>query len=174
MAVTALEQAGFIVIECADATDIVAVCEQRRPDIALLDVMMPGVDGFSACQALRSTPAGKHLPVLMMTGLEDIDSVVKAYDAGATDFINKPLNYTLLSYRLRYMLRSKRTGDELRASRSLLEEAQRVAGLAYWGERGERPLPAPLRGHGGDARARPQRPAGQLRSAARSRGRRGP
>ncbi len=132
MAVTALEGAGYTVVEAADAADVVGLCEAHRPDIILLDVMMPGVDGFTACARLRESQAGRYVPVLMMTGLEDIDSVVKAYEAGATDFINKPLNYTLLSYRLQYMLRSKRNSDDLRASRSLLVEAQHAARLGYW------------------------------------------
>ncbi|MCP4407637.1 MAG: response regulator, partial [Gammaproteobacteria bacterium] len=68
----------------------------------LLDVMMPEMDGFTMCAELRKLADGKHVPVLMMTGLDDVDSVNHAYAAGATDFIPKPVNYTLLVHRVRY------------------------------------------------------------------------
>ena len=67
-----------------------------RPDIVLLDVMMPDTDGFTVCEQLRALPQGEHVPILMVTGNQDVESVRRAYQAGATDFAAKPLNYELL------------------------------------------------------------------------------
>src|SRR5687768_7783226 len=70
-----LEQAGFRVEEAVDGNAGVAAFERLRPDIVLLDVMMPVLDGFRACAALRKLEGGDHIPVLMMTGLDDSDSI---------------------------------------------------------------------------------------------------
>ena len=67
----ALENAGFAVCEAADGADLVDAFHAERPDIVLLDVMMPRLDGFDACALLRQEPAAEHVPVLMMTGLDD-------------------------------------------------------------------------------------------------------
>ena len=77
-------------------------------------------------------PHGQYIPVLMMTGLDDVTSIQHAYQVGATDFVTKPLNFTLLEFRLRYMLRAKVMGDELRQSEALLASAQRLAHLGHF------------------------------------------
>jgi PAS domain-containing protein len=77
-------------------------------------------------------PKGQHIPVLMMTGLEDAASIQHAYQVGATDFITKPINFGLLEFRLEYMLRAKVTSDELRQSEALLYSAQRLANLGHF------------------------------------------
>ena len=128
----ALEQAGFAVIEAEDGRHGVAAYREHRPDVVLLDVMMPFLDGFAACMELRGLPEAEHLPILMMTGLEDDDSVNRAYDAGATDFITKPINYALLGHRVRYMLRASQTTNQLVRSERRLATAQRIARLGYW------------------------------------------
>ena len=68
----------------------------------------------------------------MVTGLDDVESIQKAYEAGATDFVTKPINFFLLPYRVRYMMRSARTADDLRASQIKLGKAQRIAKLGHW------------------------------------------
>ena len=93
---------------------------------------MPEMDGFAVCTEIRKLPGGKHTPVLMMTGLDDVDSIDRAYDAGATDFVTKPINYSLLAYRVRYMLRAKSTSDQLRESETRLATAQRIAKIGHW------------------------------------------
>jgi diguanylate cyclase (GGDEF)-like protein/PAS domain S-box-containing protein len=128
----ALEEAGFEVEEAEDGRQALALVAQRAPDIVLMDVMMPEMDGYSACAALRATPQGQHTPVLMMTGLDDIDSIHRAYQVGATDFITKPLNYVVLGHRVRYMYRARQSMDELRDSQKRLANAQRIARLGYW------------------------------------------
>ncbi|MGE0384642.1 MAG: putative bifunctional diguanylate cyclase/phosphodiesterase [Gammaproteobacteria bacterium] len=128
----ALEKMGCRVSSASDGAECLERYAELKPDIVLLDVMMPGVDGFTACRRLRAEPGGEFVPVLMMTGLEDSASIDEAYRAGATDFVTKPINYTLLGHRLQYMLRAKRTADELRASEMRLGQAQRIARLGYW------------------------------------------
>ncbi len=91
--------------------------EGRRPKMVLMDVHMPVMDGFSACAAIRRIPGGERVPVLMITALDDMESINRAYSVGATDFITKPINWTLLVHRVNYLLRSSRTMENLEASR---------------------------------------------------------
>ncbi|MGE3775056.1 MAG: putative bifunctional diguanylate cyclase/phosphodiesterase [Gammaproteobacteria bacterium] len=128
----ALAREGFRLLEAETGEAGLALLATHRPDIVLLDVLMPGIDGFTACSRLRVMPHGQHVPVLMMTGLDDVASIQHAYQVGATDFVTKPLNFTLLSFRLRYMLRAKAMGDELRHSEGLLASAQRLAHLGHF------------------------------------------
>ena len=101
----ALEQAGFETEETSDGNQVLSLFTRLQPDIVLLDVMLPGADGFTVCRQIREHPEGKNTPILMMTGLDDVESIRKAYDSGATDFISKPFNWYVLGYRVRYMLR---------------------------------------------------------------------
>jgi signal transduction histidine kinase len=120
---------GFDVIEADDGEPALELFKQHKPDIILMDVMMKKMDGFAACQALRSLPGGATVPVLMVTGLNEIDSIEKAYDAGATDFIGKPFDWRILINRVRYMLRAELQFDCLRATERALSQAQRIAQL---------------------------------------------
>jgi diguanylate cyclase (GGDEF)-like protein/PAS domain S-box-containing protein len=130
---------GFEVVEAENGEQALAVFDEQHPDIVLLDVEMPVMNGFTACEKLRQRPHANHLPVLMVTGLEDIASVNRAYDAGATDFITKPINWPVLGHRIRYMLRASEALDdlaytvrELHNSRVRLTNAQRIAQLGNW------------------------------------------
>jgi PAS domain S-box-containing protein len=87
-----------------------------RPDIVLLNVLMPEMDGFTTCATLRTLPGGAHTPVLMVTGLDDTESINRAYEVGATDFITKPFNWVIVSQRVRYILRASRAMEALRKS----------------------------------------------------------
>src|SRR5437660_9382973 len=87
-----LEPAGFEIVEAEDGAAALEAFAIATPDIVLLDVMMPDMDGFSVCQAIRAMPAGRNTPILMVTGLDDIASIEKAYRVGATDFIAKPIS----------------------------------------------------------------------------------
>ena len=123
----ALEQAGWTVVEAQHGREACAAFRQYTPDVVLLDVMMPEMDGFATCAALRQQPEGEHTPILIMTGLDDFDSITKAYDAGATDFIVKPLNAMLLTHRIRYMVRANQVLQELRSSQASLTQARDAA-----------------------------------------------
>ncbi|ABA88305.1 response receiver sensor diguanylate cyclase/phosphodiesterase, PAS domain-containing [Syntrophotalea carbinolica DSM 2380] len=127
-----LEQAGFSVIESADGSEGVSLFRKMRPDLVLLDVIMPQMDGFNVCRLLRKLPEGKEIPIIMLTGMDDVESVRKAFDAGATDFIGKPINWLLLRYRVMHMLRSARLCEDLRVSQARISLAQRIAHLGHW------------------------------------------
>lgn len=88
---------------------------------------MPGMDGFTVCTELRKVPEGLHTPVLIMTGLEDYQSITQAYDVGATDFIVKPINGLVLGHRVRYMLRASQAMRDLRDSQDKLARARDAA-----------------------------------------------
>ncbi len=77
-------------------------------DLVVVDLEMPVMNGFQMIGAIRSDPALRHLPVVIVTGLEDMDSIDRAYDEGATSFVTKPVNWRLLSYQLRYVLRAQK------------------------------------------------------------------
>ncbi len=128
----ALEDAGFAVIEAMDGADGLETFADVRPAVVMLDIVMPGMDGFAVCAAIRRLPGGEHTPIVMMTGLDDSDSIHHAFEAGATTFITKPLNLVILTHRLRYILRSKQTEDKLRDSEARLARAQRMARLGHW------------------------------------------
>ncbi|MDH3509870.1 MAG: EAL domain-containing protein [Gammaproteobacteria bacterium] len=111
-----LEKAGFQVEDAEDGEAALVKFIKYQPALILMDVEMPKLNGYEACKRIREDAVGAHVPILMVTGLEDIDSVNRAYSAGATDFLPKPINWTLLSHRVRYVLRTSRTYEELRAS----------------------------------------------------------
>ena len=123
----ALEQSGWSVAEAENGRLGIEAFVRHDPDLVLLDIMMPEMDGFAVCTEVRRLPKGAHTPVLMMTGLEDYHSITKAYDAGATDFIVKPINGLLLSHRVRYMLRAGHAMRELRDSQEKLVQARDAA-----------------------------------------------
>ncbi len=113
LASASLKKTGFATVEAADGNDAVAAFERFHPDLILLDVMMPRMDGFEACREIRKRPGGTRIPVLMMTGLEDVDSIHRAYEVGATDFVTKPINWVVLGYRVGYHLRASRAFQDL-------------------------------------------------------------
>ena len=132
LARSVLESQGFEVAEAADGSTALAEIGHLRPDLVLLDVMMPTIDGFAVCAQLRERPETSNVPVLMLTGLGDVASINQAFDLGATDFAVKPIQWALLGHRIRYLLRSARTLAELRVSEDRLVNAQRIAQLGHW------------------------------------------
>jgi len=127
-----LEQSGFEVVEAEDGSKAVQSFSDIRPDIVLMDVEMPNMDGFLACETLRRLPEGQDTPILMVTGHDDLDSVHRAFEVGATDFLPKPINWALLGFRVRYILRSSRTYRALKDSEARLAKAQQMARLGHW------------------------------------------
>lgn len=135
LARSALENLGFAVREAADGLAGLEMLREEAAHLIILDVRMPGIDGFETCRRIRSLPRCQDVPILMMTGLEDIDSINKAYEAGATDFFTKPVNWALFGHRVRYMLRAANSFRELRSKEARLAEAQRIARLGYFAYR---------------------------------------
>ncbi len=123
----ALEQSGWSVEEAETGRIGMEAFVRHRPDLVLLDIIMPEMDGFAVCAELRRLPEGMHTPILIMTGLEDYQSITQAYDVGATDFIVKPINPILLGHRVRYMLRAGHAMRELRDSQDQLVRARDAA-----------------------------------------------
>ena len=128
----ALEHFQFAVVEARNGADGVAAFAAHKPEIVLMDVRMLVMDGFEATAALRRLPAAATTPILILTGLDDTDSIRRAYEAGATDFASKPINLFVLGHRVRYMLRAKHALDDLRGSEARLASAQRIARLGNW------------------------------------------
>ncbi len=123
---------GLMVEVAADGERGVVEFERLRPDIVLLDVDLPGMDGFETCRRIRALPGGADVPVVMITGMDDFESIERAYEAGATDFSSKPINWTLLAHRIRYIIRSSTILCQLKQSQARLAQAQRIARLGYW------------------------------------------
>ena len=128
----ALELFQFAVVEARNGAEGVKAFTRHKPELVVMDVRMPEMDGFQACAAMRQVPGGAGTPILILTGLDDTDSIKTAYEAGATDFASKPINLFVLGHRLRYMLRAKRTVDDLRDSEARLASAQRIARIGNW------------------------------------------
>ncbi|HPE71169.1 MAG TPA: diguanylate cyclase, partial [Candidatus Competibacter sp.] len=112
----ALQQGGFASLEAEDGERALSLFQRETPDLVLLDVIMPGLDGFAVCEALRRQPGGQDVPIIVVTSLDDLDSIERAYAAGATDFITKPIQGLVLSHRIRHVLRAKQAWQRLRES----------------------------------------------------------
>jgi diguanylate cyclase (GGDEF)-like protein len=121
----ALRAVGCTVDEASDRVDALELFARRRPHLVLLEVTTPFLDGFATCRAIRELPGGADASIVMMTDIEDIESLRLGYDAGATDFITKPINAILLQHRVKYMLRAADAADQLRKSE------REIAHLAY-------------------------------------------
>ncbi len=104
----------FDVITAYSGADALAVCERAECDIVLLDVMMPDMDGFQVCRKLKTNPATHHIPVVMVTALDQPSDRVKGLEAGADDFLTKPVTDVALVSRVRSLARLKMVTDELR------------------------------------------------------------
>ncbi len=109
-----LEQAGFRVVEAADGRAALEAYEEHRPDVVLLDVEMPHLDGYSVCRRIRLQETLRDTPVFMITGRDDPESIQQAYDAGATDFLSKPIPWTIMAHRVRFVLRASAALNEIK------------------------------------------------------------
>ncbi len=113
-----LEQSGFEVVEAKNGKEAVDLFISSRPDVVILDAMMPEMDGYDACRKIRTVTGNRNIPILMMTTLDDEDSIDKAYEAGVTEFSIKPANWTIEVHRLRAMLNAAAAAQEVVLSRN--------------------------------------------------------
>lgn len=127
-----LGKQGYRLLEAADGQEGLEVFRRERPDLVLMDVMMPRLDGFAACLAMREAESVPGTPVIMLTAADATADVERAFESGATDFITKPINWPLLAARLRYALRARRTSLELQRTRLRQSHAQKIARLGFW------------------------------------------
>ena len=112
---TKLSLEYFDVVVAMNGPDALAICERGACDVVLLDVMMPGMDGFEVCRRLKSNPVTAHLPVVIVTALDQPADRLRGLDAGADDFLTKPIDDTALMTRVRSLVRLKAVSDELRS-----------------------------------------------------------
>jgi predicted signal transduction protein with EAL and GGDEF domain/CheY-like chemotaxis protein len=128
----ALKKVGFDVLEAENGRLALALFKSEQPDLILLDVQMPEMDGFETCVSIRDLPEGKYSQILMVTGLDDSESTIKAFEAGANDFVSKPINWVMLKQRAKYMLRAGQAFREMHISQSRLAKTQELAKLGNW------------------------------------------
>ena len=129
---TALRSAGFQVTITENGDQVLSMSHHSRPDLVLLGAIMEGLDGFEVCRQLNQRWQGWDIPILLVTGLDDLESVTRAFAAGAAGFIVKPLNYALLIHRILFQLRASGNQRLLRENHEYLTVAQRMVGLGFW------------------------------------------
>ena len=147
-------------LTASNGPDAIAICEKGGCDIVLLDVKMPGMDGFEVCRRLRTTPETAHLPIVLLTALDRAADRVRGLDSGADDFLTKPVDEIALIARVRSLVRLKFSIDEL------LSRAAHSAEPGMMGLAGVLDLDASARGQilvVDEQRASSQRIAGALK-----------
>ena len=100
-----LSNAGYVVIAASSGEEALEKVASAKPDLVLLDILMPGLNGYEVCQRLRADPTTGVLPVVMVTALDPTEERIKGLDAGADDFLTKPVNAAELLARVRSLLR---------------------------------------------------------------------
>jgi putative two-component system response regulator len=115
-----LRREGFEVRDAGNGEAALAECAAFRPDLILLDILMPGIDGFEVCRRIKATPETRLTPVVLITGLSETEDRIKGINAGADDFLSKPIDMNELLARTRSLLRLKRYTDELENAEGVL------------------------------------------------------
>lgn len=128
----ALQDDNYDVITAENGQQALLLMKQQFPCMIIMDVMMPLMDGYEACVAIREQEEQLHVPILMLTGLDDIESIEKSFNAGATDFIVKPVNLPIFKQRVRNGLKTRQTDIELYQHQLRQAHAHKVAQLGYW------------------------------------------
>lgn len=125
-----LEQAGYQVAEAANGEQGLAAYTRLQPDIVLLDAIMPVMDGFTCCNFLRTLPGGDRTPVLMISALDQQDSVARALEAGVVDYLTKPILWAVLSQRVGHILAESRAMEQLRLQTERVKKRETQPNLA--------------------------------------------
>jgi putative two-component system response regulator len=115
-----LRREGFEVRDAADGATAIQECATFRPDLILLDIMMPGMDGFEVCRHIKATPETRLTPVVLITGLTTTEDRIMGINSGADDFLSKPIDLNELLARTRSLLRLKQYTDELENAEAVL------------------------------------------------------
>ncbi|ATQ77080.1 hybrid sensor histidine kinase/response regulator [Massilia violaceinigra] len=118
-----LEEKQFRVLVARDGEEALARCQLVKPDLVLLDVMMPGIDGLETCRRLKQHSETVHIPVIFMTAMTDSDNVVAAFEAGGVDYVTKPIRITEVLARIHTHLALREMHRQLSAQNTLLQEA---------------------------------------------------
>ncbi len=101
-----LNQAGFNLFEAIDGEEALELLYQHPVDILLLDIAMPKMDGLETCRHVRAEEGGSRIPIVIITGVDDVEAIKESFDAGATDFISKPINWLIFAERVRFIIRA--------------------------------------------------------------------
>lgn len=117
-----LEHEGYQVVEAANGEAALKLYFDHRPDLVLLDALMPGVDGFEVCQRLQTMTQGNLAPILMITGLEDEKSVDQAFAIGVVDYVTKPIHWAVLRQRVKRLIHQHRLERQLREANYQLQQ----------------------------------------------------
>ncbi len=120
LARTLLEEEGYTVYTAHNGHDALDIVSREQPDVVLSDVLMPEPDGFEVCRQIKRDPATRLIPVVLITGLHDLEDKIKGIDAGADDFLAKPFNFDELTARVRALMRLKRFTDDLDSAESVI------------------------------------------------------
>ncbi len=126
--VDTLSETGYKLMVAEDGEDAIAQTARAQPDLVLLDVMMPGVDGFETCRRLKAQPGTRDIPVIFMTALADTAEKVRGFSAGAVDYITKPIQHEEALARISTHLTIRRLRHELQQQLALKERFMRIAG----------------------------------------------
>jgi signal transduction histidine kinase len=118
-----LKSEGYVLRTALNGEEALAIVAAEPPDIILLDVMMPGMDGYEAAGKIKANPTSKNIPVIMLTALDDRNARMLGLSAGAEDFLTKPVDRAELCVRVRNLLRLKAYGDKLRTTLAALESS---------------------------------------------------
>ena len=102
---------GYEIVTASAGTEALALVEQQPPDLIVLDVMMPGMDGYQVAARIKTNPATRHIPVIMLTALSDKNSMMHGLNAGAEEFLTKPVVRAELSVRVKNLLRLTEPGS---------------------------------------------------------------
>lgn len=118
-----LTNEAYEVILASNGKEAIELAEREHPDVILLDVMMPEIDGIEVCKRLKEEPKTQFIPIIVITGY--VDNKIVAIEVGADDFVHKPVNLTELAFRVKSILRTRYLTDELERAVAYIEELER-------------------------------------------------
>ncbi len=122
-----LKRNGYQVVTAKDGREALDLYQKTRPDLVMLDCLMPEMDGYETCQRLRSLPGGDNIPILMITALQDDASIAQAFESGVNDYISKPIQWAVLRHRMRRLIESSQAQAQLTAAQARMKAIVRHA-----------------------------------------------